>query len=331
MSVQLPPGWEEKFTPEGRPYYVDHNTRSTHWQKPALAPPAYGNYNSPPPLPTSRPEGFGYPPQLPQNGAPYPPQQQQYSVYPPQQSPYGNSYPQQRPPAPPPQASSYGGGSYPPPQHQPSYGSNSSYPSQASSYGNSPQQQQQQRLQQNPQKGYPAPQGYQPGYPAQQGYPPKSSGISPGMKMAGAAAAGIAGGLVIGGIMNHEQEQNDRIERLEQEQRDLEYQQHYQQQPSYNPPPPIENQASDGGYGNYNPGDYPQDEGGNTQTTIIREDGGWFGADKETVITTDEYGGQTITERKDGWFDNDVQVTNIDPDGNTTYEEYDEDNSGFFD
>ncbi|KAH8094188.1 ubiquitin protein ligase [Aureococcus anophagefferens] len=38
----LPPGWEEKFTPEGKPYYVDHNTKSTHWERPAPAPPSYG-------------------------------------------------------------------------------------------------------------------------------------------------------------------------------------------------------------------------------------------------------------------------------------------------
>ena len=25
----LPAGWEERYTPEGRPYYVDHNTRTT--------------------------------------------------------------------------------------------------------------------------------------------------------------------------------------------------------------------------------------------------------------------------------------------------------------
>ncbi|KAG8899505.1 hypothetical protein FRB99_006689 [Tulasnella sp. 403] len=30
----LPPGWEERHTPEGRPYYVDHNTRTTTWVDP---------------------------------------------------------------------------------------------------------------------------------------------------------------------------------------------------------------------------------------------------------------------------------------------------------
>jgi E3 ubiquitin-protein ligase NEDD4 len=30
----LPSGWEERYTPEGRPYYVDHNTRTTTWVDP---------------------------------------------------------------------------------------------------------------------------------------------------------------------------------------------------------------------------------------------------------------------------------------------------------
>ncbi|PFH52377.1 hypothetical protein AMATHDRAFT_2113 [Amanita thiersii Skay4041] len=30
----LPHGWEERYTPEGRPYYVDHNTRTTTWVDP---------------------------------------------------------------------------------------------------------------------------------------------------------------------------------------------------------------------------------------------------------------------------------------------------------
>ncbi|KAJ1654727.1 hypothetical protein IWQ61_005394 [Dispira simplex] len=32
----LPLGWEQRFTPEGRPYFVDHNTRSTSWTDPRL-------------------------------------------------------------------------------------------------------------------------------------------------------------------------------------------------------------------------------------------------------------------------------------------------------
>lgn len=30
----LPPGWEQRTTPEGRPYYVDHNARTTTWVDP---------------------------------------------------------------------------------------------------------------------------------------------------------------------------------------------------------------------------------------------------------------------------------------------------------
>ena len=33
----LPAGWEVKATGEGRPYYVDHNTQTTHWDPPAAA------------------------------------------------------------------------------------------------------------------------------------------------------------------------------------------------------------------------------------------------------------------------------------------------------
>lgn len=33
-SGNLPNGWEERYTPEGRPYYVDHNTRTTTWVDP---------------------------------------------------------------------------------------------------------------------------------------------------------------------------------------------------------------------------------------------------------------------------------------------------------
>eukprot|EP00053_Salpingoeca_punica_P016777 m.159588 g.159588 ORF g.159588 m.159588 type:complete len:1052 (+) comp17043_c0_seq1:343-3498(+) len=33
----LPPGWEMRLDSKGRPYYVDHNTRSTTWQPPTAA------------------------------------------------------------------------------------------------------------------------------------------------------------------------------------------------------------------------------------------------------------------------------------------------------
>lgn len=34
-NSNLPPGWEIRYTPEGRLYYVDHNTKLTHWELPA--------------------------------------------------------------------------------------------------------------------------------------------------------------------------------------------------------------------------------------------------------------------------------------------------------
>lgn len=34
----LPEGWEMRFDPYGRRYYVDHNTRSTYWEKPSPLP-----------------------------------------------------------------------------------------------------------------------------------------------------------------------------------------------------------------------------------------------------------------------------------------------------
>ncbi|KAI6114349.1 hypothetical protein F5141DRAFT_706205 [Pisolithus sp. B1] len=36
-DVPLPAGWEERRTPEGRPYFLDHNTRSTTWNDPRRA------------------------------------------------------------------------------------------------------------------------------------------------------------------------------------------------------------------------------------------------------------------------------------------------------
>ena len=34
QDEQLPPGWERRFDSRNRPYYVDHNTRTTTWQMP---------------------------------------------------------------------------------------------------------------------------------------------------------------------------------------------------------------------------------------------------------------------------------------------------------
>jgi NEDD4-like E3 ubiquitin-protein ligase WWP1 len=38
---ELPGGWERRTDPYGRRYYVDHNTRSTYWEKPSPLPPGW--------------------------------------------------------------------------------------------------------------------------------------------------------------------------------------------------------------------------------------------------------------------------------------------------
>lgn len=35
--TSLPPGWHTAYTPTGEMYYIDHNTRTTHWQIPVEA------------------------------------------------------------------------------------------------------------------------------------------------------------------------------------------------------------------------------------------------------------------------------------------------------
>ncbi|CAD2215358.1 zinc finger protein 2 [Angomonas deanei] len=32
----LPQGWEEAYTPDGNLYYIDHNTKTTHWSCPGV-------------------------------------------------------------------------------------------------------------------------------------------------------------------------------------------------------------------------------------------------------------------------------------------------------
>ena len=40
--VPLPAGWERHITPDGTPYYIDHNTQRTSWEPPGAAtPPSY--------------------------------------------------------------------------------------------------------------------------------------------------------------------------------------------------------------------------------------------------------------------------------------------------
>ncbi|KAF8338279.1 uncharacterized protein EI90DRAFT_2908891 [Cantharellus anzutake] len=34
--MSLPSGWEQRFTETGRPYFVDHNARTTSWRDPRL-------------------------------------------------------------------------------------------------------------------------------------------------------------------------------------------------------------------------------------------------------------------------------------------------------
>ena len=36
-AIPLPQGWEERQTPDGRPYFVDHNSRTTTWLDPRIA------------------------------------------------------------------------------------------------------------------------------------------------------------------------------------------------------------------------------------------------------------------------------------------------------
>jgi hypothetical protein len=41
----LPPGWEMRFDQYGRRYYVDHNTRSTTWERPQPLVKIYGKHS----------------------------------------------------------------------------------------------------------------------------------------------------------------------------------------------------------------------------------------------------------------------------------------------
>lgn len=36
LGLQLPPGWEQKKSATGRYYYVDHTTKTTQWERPAM-------------------------------------------------------------------------------------------------------------------------------------------------------------------------------------------------------------------------------------------------------------------------------------------------------
>ncbi|KAF2164846.1 hypothetical protein M409DRAFT_56217 [Zasmidium cellare ATCC 36951] len=52
-TYALPSGWEERHLPDGRSYYIDHVTRTTSWERPAMtdpaAPPSYEASTAPEP------------------------------------------------------------------------------------------------------------------------------------------------------------------------------------------------------------------------------------------------------------------------------------------
>ncbi|KAL6073541.1 E3 ubiquitin-protein ligase nedd4 [Balamuthia mandrillaris] len=56
-QVMLPPGWEEARTPQGKVYYIDHNTKRTTWEPPApylpSSPPSSSSSSSSSSSPTS--------------------------------------------------------------------------------------------------------------------------------------------------------------------------------------------------------------------------------------------------------------------------------------
>jgi len=92
MSAPLPSGWEAKQAPDGRFYFIDHNTRTTTWDDPR----ARNFYSSPPP-----PQGGYYPPppqQYPPPPQQYPPPPQHQYTSPPQQyAPPSQTAPNQQP------------------------------------------------------------------------------------------------------------------------------------------------------------------------------------------------------------------------------------------
>ena len=79
----LPRGWEKKSTPDGKVFYIDHNTKTTHWEPPPVAgknspvtaanSPAPGGAAPPPgPTPTSTPVGNPPAQPFPNSYASYP-------------------------------------------------------------------------------------------------------------------------------------------------------------------------------------------------------------------------------------------------------------------
>ena len=52
---QLPPGWEASQAPDGRVYYTDHNTHTTHWTPPQQPLASLAATTTPAPAPASTP------------------------------------------------------------------------------------------------------------------------------------------------------------------------------------------------------------------------------------------------------------------------------------
>ena len=51
QDPDLPEGWEMRKTKDGRPYYVNHNTRITTWDHPKTANEIAGNVDELGPMP----------------------------------------------------------------------------------------------------------------------------------------------------------------------------------------------------------------------------------------------------------------------------------------
>ena len=83
-TAPLPPGWEMSSTPEGKIFYIDHNTKTTTWTHPlgkqATATPPIARHQSPSPQPIQQQQQFQQPQQQqfqqPQQQPQYQPQQQ---------------------------------------------------------------------------------------------------------------------------------------------------------------------------------------------------------------------------------------------------------------
>ncbi|ESL10097.1 hypothetical protein TRSC58_02174, partial [Trypanosoma rangeli SC58] len=43
----LPSGWQMAYTATGQPYYMDHNTKTTHWTLPETVSYSFGGYYNP--------------------------------------------------------------------------------------------------------------------------------------------------------------------------------------------------------------------------------------------------------------------------------------------